>query len=88
EDEGFVKIHANKKGKILGATIVAAHAGDMIGEISVAMTNGLSLGSVANSIHPYPTQSEAIRKVGDQFNRTRLTPMVKGIMDRILRWRR
>jgi pyruvate/2-oxoglutarate dehydrogenase complex dihydrolipoamide dehydrogenase (E3) component len=88
EVEGFVKVHANKKGKILGATIVAAHAGDMIGEISVAMTNGISLGSLANSIHPYPTQSEAIRKVGDQFNRTRLTPFVKGIMDRILRWRR
>lgn len=88
KEQGFVSIHADKKGKILGATVVADHAGDLIGEISLAMTNGLTLGQIAKSIHPYPTQAEAIRKVGDAFNRTRLTPTIKGIMEKVLRWQR
>ena len=88
EDEGFVRVHADPKGRILGATIVAAHAGDMIAEVSLAMTNGLRLGNIAKTIHPYPTQAEAVRKVGDLYNRTRLTPFVKRVMSMILAWRR
>ena len=88
ETEGFVKVHV-KKGtdRILGATIVARNAGDMISEITLAMTNGLGLGSIANTIHPYPTQADAIRKVGDLYNRTRLTPTVKKWMKRWLAFR-
>lgn len=89
ETEGFVKILTRKgRDTILGATIVAGNAGDMIGEVSVAMTNGLGLGKIANSIHPYPTRAEAIRKLGDQYNRTRLTPFVKGLFGRWLAWTR
>ena len=81
QDEGFVKVHTQKgTDKILGATIVAENAGDMIGEISVAMTNGLGLSRIGASIHPYPTQAEAIRKLGDQFNRTKLTPTNQKIL--------
>ncbi len=89
ETEGFVKVHV-KKGSdhILGATILGSHAGDMISEISVAMVNGLGLKRIANTIHPYPTQAEAIRKVGDQYNRTRLTPFVKSLFEKWLRWTR
>jgi len=89
EDEGFVKVHV-KKGtdQILGATIVASHAGDMISEISLAMTHGLGLGRIGNTIHPYPTQAEAIRKIGDQFSRTRLTPFVKAVFRKWLAWTR
>ena len=89
EDEGFVKVHV-KKGtdQILGATIVASHAGDMISEISLAMTHGLGLGRIGNTIHPYPTQAEAIRKLGDQFSRTRLTPFVKALFRKWLVWTR
>lgn len=89
EDDGFVRIHV-KKGtdKILGATIVASHAGDMISEVSVAMAGGLGLSAIANVIHPYPTQAEAIRQLGDEYNRTKLTPFVKGLFTRILKWRR
>ena len=88
DTEGFVKVHV-KKGtdRILGATIVARNAGDMISEITLAMTNGLGLGSIANTIHPYPTQADAIRKVGDLYNRTRLTPTVKKWMERWLAFR-
>ena len=73
-NEGFVKVHT-KKGtdKIVGATIVAEHAGDLISEITVAMKNNVGLSAVGSTIHPYPTQAEAIRKLGDQFNKTRLT---------------
>ncbi|KAF0172909.1 MAG: mercuric reductase [Limisphaerales bacterium] len=80
ETEGFVRVHVRKgTDEILGATIVAAHAGDMIGEVSLAMKGGLGLKTVGSAIHPYPTQTEAVRKVGDLYSRTRLTPWVKGL---------
>ena len=87
--EGFVRIHTVRgKDKILGATIVGENAGDLIGEISLAMTNGIGLGAIANTIHPYPTIAEAIRKAGDLYNRTRLTPKVQKWMGRWLGWSR
>ncbi len=88
ETEGIIKVHADPKGRILGATVVAAHAGDLIGEISLAMTSGLRLGHIARAVHPYPTQAEAIRKIGDLHNRSRLTPWVQKALARFLRWRR
>jgi pyruvate/2-oxoglutarate dehydrogenase complex dihydrolipoamide dehydrogenase (E3) component len=89
EDEGLVTIHV-KKGTdtIVGATIVAPHAGDLISEIALAITHGLGLKQIGSTIHPYPTQAEAIRKIGDQFNRTRLTPFVKSLFKRWLAWTR
>ena len=89
EEEGFVKIHTQKrKESILGATIVARHAGEMISEITLAMVNGVGLGKIAGVIHPYPTQAEAIRKAGDLYNKTKLTPSIKRIFERILAWQR
>jgi len=89
EDDGFVKVHV-KKGtdKIVGATIVASHAGDLISEITLAMTHGLRLKQIGSTIHPYPTQAEAIRKLGDQYSRTRLTPFVKWVFNKWLTWTR
>ena len=43
--------------RILGATLIAEHAGDMIGEIALAMTAGIGLAKVGSTIHPYPTQA-------------------------------
>jgi pyruvate/2-oxoglutarate dehydrogenase complex dihydrolipoamide dehydrogenase (E3) component len=89
ETEGFVKIHAIKgRGRIVGATIVASHASEIISELTVAISGKIGLGALANVIHPYPTQAEGIRKVADAYNRTRLTPFVKGIFQRIFAWRR
>jgi pyruvate/2-oxoglutarate dehydrogenase complex dihydrolipoamide dehydrogenase (E3) component len=80
EEEGFVKVHVKRGADtILGATIVARHAGEMVSEISLAMTAGLGLKAIANVIHPYPTQAEAIKQVADMYNRTRLTPFVKKV---------
>ena len=89
ETDGFVRVHVKKgSDEIVGATIVATNAGDMIGAISIAMTQGIGLGSIANCIHPYPTQGEAIRKVGDLYNKTRLTPRVAAIMKMLIAWQR
>jgi pyruvate/2-oxoglutarate dehydrogenase complex dihydrolipoamide dehydrogenase (E3) component len=89
EEEGFLKIHV-KKGtdRILGATIVAEHAGDMISELTLAMVAGVGLGSISGVIHPYPTQAEAIRKAADAYNRTRLTPFVKRMFEKWFSWSR
>ena len=89
ETQGFVKIHVKKgKDQILGATIVGSHAGDMISEITVAMQGGMGLGKLANVIHPYPTAAEAIRQCGDVYNRSRLTPTVKIIFNRLMTLKR
>ncbi|WP_275574963.1 FAD-dependent oxidoreductase [Neosynechococcus sphagnicola] len=89
ETTGFAKLHL-KQGtdKILGATIVARHAGDMISEVTLAMVGNLGLKTLASVIHPYPTQAEVIRKVADAYNRTRLTPRVKRLFERWLAWTR
>jgi pyruvate/2-oxoglutarate dehydrogenase complex dihydrolipoamide dehydrogenase (E3) component len=89
EAEGFARVHL-KKGtdRILGATIVARHAGEMISELSLAMTSGLGLSAIGRTIHPYPTQAEAVKKLADAYNRTRLTPFIKKLLTAWLRWRR
>jgi pyruvate/2-oxoglutarate dehydrogenase complex dihydrolipoamide dehydrogenase (E3) component len=88
EAEGFAKVHV-KKGtdKILGATIVARHAGDMISEITLAMANNLGLGAISKTIHPYPTQAEVIRKAADEYNLRRLKSFKK-LSSTWLAWRR
>jgi pyruvate/2-oxoglutarate dehydrogenase complex dihydrolipoamide dehydrogenase (E3) component len=89
EEQGLVKMLTERGGgRILGATIVARHAGEMIGEIATAMAGGVSLGKLASVIHPYPTQAEALRKCGDQFNKARLQPGLRKLLELWLKWRR
>lgn len=89
EAGGFVQVHVRQgTDRIVGATIVAAHAGDMISQLSLAMTHGLGLKQIGSAIHPYPTQTEAIRKIGDQYSRTRLTPFVRSLFLKWLQWTR
>lgn len=81
ETEGFVKIHYQKgSDRILGATIVASHGGEMISEITSAMVNKIGLNGLSNVIHSYPTQAEAIKKAADAYRRTLLTPTSKKIL--------
>lgn len=86
---GFARVHV-KKGtdKIVGATVVAENAGDLISEITMAMTHGLGLKKIGATIHPYPTQADVIRKLGDQYNKTRLTPVVAKLFKQWLTWTR
>jgi pyruvate/2-oxoglutarate dehydrogenase complex dihydrolipoamide dehydrogenase (E3) component len=89
EEEGFVKVHVREgTDEILGATIVARHAGEMISELTLAMVAGVGLRTLAGVIHPYPTQAEAVKHVADAYNRTRLTPFFKGLSSRLMAWRR
>ena len=91
EDEecGFVKIHVSEKGDtILGATIVASHAGDMISEISLAMNEGIGLSKLSKVIHPYPTQSSAIKLAGDAWQKSRFTPLRRRWSERYFSWLR
>ena len=87
EETGFVKIHVRERSdRILGATIVARHAGDMINEITLAMVAGIGLRTLARVIHAYPTQADAIKQAADACNRTRLTPTIKAVARRWLSW--
>ncbi len=89
ETDGFVKIFvARGSDRILGATIVARHAGEMISEVAVAMSAQVGLGKLAQVIHPYPTQAEAIKQCADAYNRTRLTPTVQKLLEHWLAWTR
>lgn len=88
ETDGFAKIYATKKGHILGATIVGQGAGELLAEVTLAMTHGLTLGQIASTIHSYPTRSEVVFKAAAAYNRTRLTPTIKSLMETLLRWRR
>ncbi|MGH7916373.1 MAG: mercuric reductase [Candidatus Binataceae bacterium] len=89
ETEGFVKIHLRAgTDRIVGATIVASHASEIISELTVAIAHRIGLAKLAEVIHPYPTQAEAVRKAADAYNRTRLTPGRKCLLERWLGWRR
>jgi pyruvate/2-oxoglutarate dehydrogenase complex dihydrolipoamide dehydrogenase (E3) component len=89
QEEGLIKVLV-KKGtdEIVGATVVAAHAGELITQFTIAIQNKIGLGSFTNIIYPYPTQGEAIKRAAGAYTRTRLTPMVKGLFERWMAWQR
>jgi len=81
ESEGFLKIlHKRGSDEILGATIVARHAGEMISEVTLAIVTKQGLNALSGVIHPYPTQAEAIKKAADTYRRTLLTPRTKSFL--------
>jgi pyruvate/2-oxoglutarate dehydrogenase complex dihydrolipoamide dehydrogenase (E3) component len=84
---GFVRVH-HRSGRILGATIVAPSAGEMIGTVAFAMQKGAGLGDLAATVFPYPTLSMALRQAGDAYRRGSLTPRVKRLLDFYLSARR
>ena len=84
---GFAEVLTRKgSGEILGATVVGTDAGEQIAAVCVAMNNKLGLGQLGGTILPYPTRAEYLKRLADQYNRTRLTPTVSRIMKRWLRW--
>jgi pyruvate/2-oxoglutarate dehydrogenase complex dihydrolipoamide dehydrogenase (E3) component len=89
DTDGFVKVHVRAgSDHIVGATIVARHAGEMISELTLAMVGRLGLKTLAKTIHPYPTHAEALKRVADAYNRTRLTPFVKALLAKWFAWTR
>jgi len=89
DEQGFVKVHVRKgSDAVVGATIVAAHAGDLITQYTLAITQGIGLGAFTRVIYPYPTQGEALKAVAGAFTRTRLTPFAKKALGAIVRLKR
>lgn len=89
EDEGFARIHIQRgTDKILGATVVAAHAGDMISEFSVAMKIGAGAKTIASTIHPYPTQAEVNKKVVNLWRKAHFTEGTKRFLMKLFAWMR
>lgn len=89
ETEGFARVHYDRRsGTILGGTIVARHAGDIVSELTLAITNKLKAGALAATIHPYPTQASVLQRIGDAYNRTRLSPTISNVFKRWFAWKR
>lgn len=78
ETDGFLRVHL-KAGSdtLLGATLVAPHAGDVISQVTQAMVAGTGLGTIGTVVFPYPTVAEALRKAADAWGRGRLTPAAR-----------
>jgi pyruvate/2-oxoglutarate dehydrogenase complex dihydrolipoamide dehydrogenase (E3) component len=73
--EGMLRVHlASGSDRIVGATLVGPHAGDMIAQVAAAMVNRVGLGGIGRAIHPYPTYAEVFRKAADALRRRKLTP--------------
>ncbi len=89
EEEGFARVHIQKgTDKIVGATIVAAHAGNMISEFSVAMKAGAGAKTIAGTIHPYPTQAEVNKKVVNLWRKAHFTQGTKNLLMKLFAWMR
>jgi pyruvate/2-oxoglutarate dehydrogenase complex dihydrolipoamide dehydrogenase (E3) component len=87
EEEGFVKLHVREgTAKILGATVVASHAGDLINEISLAMSAGLDLHALGRTNQPYPTQSQAIRLAADAYLQSRPNALHAWLKTKWMSW--
>lgn len=87
EESGFAVVHARRgTGSVVGATVVARDAGELIAEMVFLMSHKRTLADLARTIHCYPTRSEVWRRIADNYTRTRLTPAVAKAFDRWLAW--
>ena len=89
DEEGFARIHIQQgTDTILGATIVGAHAGDLISEVAVAMKAGAGAKTIAATIHPYPTRAEIIKKAVNLWRKAHFTPRTKALLTKLFAWLR
>ena len=89
ETTGFVKVLTKKDtDRILGATVVGFHGGDVMHELLVAGKHGIGLSKLSGTIHAYPTLSACVQRVADAYQKTKLTPTVANIFKWLYKWRR
>jgi pyruvate/2-oxoglutarate dehydrogenase complex dihydrolipoamide dehydrogenase (E3) component len=92
DEPGLVQLHtrrgSGRLARLAGASIVAPHAGELIGEVAVALAAGLGLSGLAGVIHPYPTRAEALKAAGGEYLRRRLTPWLARVLEAWMRLRR
>ncbi|MHC5019488.1 MAG: mercuric reductase [Planctomycetota bacterium] len=81
--DGFARVHhLAGRGTILAATVVGKQAGELFGELCLAVTHGITLSQLSDTIHAYPTTPAVFAQLGGAYQKTRLTPFVAGV----LRW--
>jgi pyruvate/2-oxoglutarate dehydrogenase complex dihydrolipoamide dehydrogenase (E3) component len=78
DEDGFIKLVSNSRGVLLGATIVASRAGEVSGELSLAIAHGLTVGDVATAVHAYPTYTTALQQIASQIATARWTSSTAG----------
>jgi pyruvate/2-oxoglutarate dehydrogenase complex dihydrolipoamide dehydrogenase (E3) component len=89
EEQGFARLHIKKgNNRILGATIVAAHAGELISEITVLMNSARGVKTLLRTVHPYPTQTEVIKKAGNAWRKVHFTERMKAVLRKWFEWTR
>jgi pyruvate/2-oxoglutarate dehydrogenase complex dihydrolipoamide dehydrogenase (E3) component len=89
DTSGFARVLVNtKSGVVLGATLVSRHAGESIGQLVLAIQHKIKLRDLGAVVHPYPTQAEIIKRLGDASMKSRLQPWMKGLLEKFFRWRR
>jgi len=83
---GFSKITADRKGKILGATVVAHDAGNLLQPIVLAKKHGLKLSDVSDTVFPYPTMVEGVKRTADAYQRSRLEGTGGKLLKKVVSW--
>lgn len=84
---GFLKVLTSKQnGRILGASIVAPHAGEMITEFVSAMQHNMSLKKIMSSIHVYPTHSEANKLLAGVWSKNSISPRFVKLLSYFHKW--
>ncbi len=78
DEEGFIKLISDRRGVLIGATIVAGRAGEMSGELSLAIAQRLRVGDVATAVHAYPTYTTALQQISSQVATAQWTSSVAG----------
>ena len=89
ETAGFARVLVEVDGdEIVGATIVGRHAGEAISLVTLAMEKGIGLAGLASIVHPYPTRAQALGRIADQYQRTRLSPRLGRFLEGWMSWHR
>jgi pyruvate/2-oxoglutarate dehydrogenase complex dihydrolipoamide dehydrogenase (E3) component len=83
--EGMVKLVADARGRLLGGHAIGPHASTMLGEIALAMKQHVTLSALSSVMHAYPTYPEALKQLGDAYQRTRFKGLGKWLANRLVR---
>ncbi|MBL4767495.1 MAG: mercuric reductase, partial [Rhodobacteraceae bacterium] len=80
ETSGFARVHVERRsGRVVGATMVSAHAGESISQMALAITSGLKMAQIGATIHPYPTQAEVWKRLANAALKEKFTPRIARI---------
>lgn len=87
KSQGFFKLFATPRGKILGARACGEEIEGWLGLVTQAMEQNLTLSQLADGVHPYPSHHEALKRMAGEFRRQGFSPFMKGVIQTWLRWR-